>query len=219
MQLTDPELRLEWRARMIQDPLERLRYLRKHGDAQIQPLRVLVPFWQRAKVRAAAGASVALACLVVAGAWVFPRQAPQIRAAMLPPPVQLAISKAHRPETIWMVSRKGGLETYSNGLRVETRLEVSNIPRGTYRVFPSRDRDLAHAQWKNEPSGIVYHTTESNLAPFVPDENRNLQRIGEEVLSFVQSPPTSIRRPVARPRACPPKAAQAASKQPASGKT
>ena len=187
MQLIDPEVRLEWRARMIQDPLERLRYLRKHADAQTETSPGWLSLWVRPRMRGAIGASVALGCVLIACAAVFPRQAPEIRAAILPPPVQLASSKIHGSETIWMVSHNGGVEAYSNGLRVETRMEVSNVPRGAYHVFPSSEPDLAHAHWKNQPSGIVYHTTESNLAPFVPDENRNLQRIGEGVLSFVQS--------------------------------
>ncbi len=41
-------------------------------------------------------------------------------------------------------------------------------------------------EWKKNPSGIVYHTTESHLAPFEPGENRHLVRIGSAVLEYVQ---------------------------------
>ena len=131
--------------------------------------------------------AVALGVVLIVGSAILSRPpAPEIRPAVRPP-LQPAASNARVPGTIWMVDHRGGVETYSNGLRVETRMEVSNIPRGPYRVFPPDHPDLAHARWKNQPGGIVFHTTESNLAPFVPDENRNLQRIGEGVLAFVQN--------------------------------
>ena len=70
---------------------------------------------------------------------------------------------------VWRIESSPALELYSNGLRIDLTFAVSNRRRATYPIFP-----LAGAATPvkngNAPAGIVYHTTESLLAPF--EENR-----------------------------------------------
>ena len=40
-------------------------------------------------------------------------------------------------------------------------------------------------EWRSDPAGIVFHTTESHLAPFEEDQNRALRRDGEGLLEYV----------------------------------
>jgi hypothetical protein len=73
-----------------------------------------------------------------------------------------------RPEKVWLVELRGDRETYSNGLQVEVAYAVGNIPR------------------EGTPAGIVYHTTESQLADFDQSANRRLQLLGRGLLRYVQ---------------------------------
>jgi hypothetical protein len=41
-------------------------------------------------------------------------------------------------------------------------------------------------EWRSEPAGIVYHTTESDQARFTADQNARLKRIGKAVIGVVQ---------------------------------
>ena len=86
----------------------------------------------------------------------------------------------------WLVDRKNDIETYSNGLRIENRYVVGTQARGRYRVFSRNDIDSAEERYLNQPAGIVFHTTESDQAPFQAGQDRNLKRIGQDVLLFVQ---------------------------------
>ena len=87
---------------------------------------------------------------------------------------------------MWLVDRKADIETYSNGLRIETRYVVGTQARGRYRVFSRNDTDSGEERYLSQPAGIVFHTTESDQVPFQAGEDRNLKRIGQEVLTFVQ---------------------------------
>lgn len=94
---------------------------------------------------------------------------------------------------IWLVQNTGQFELYSNGLRIEERYATSTAPR-RYLAFVrlgARDRRAAFslvsdAQWRTEPAGIVYHTTESHLAPFEEEQNESLRRAGEGLLEYVR---------------------------------
>ena len=87
---------------------------------------------------------------------------------------------------VWLVDKTKDYETYSNGLRIDDRYAVSNERRGFYRVFRRGSIDLARAEWRSEPAGIVYHTTESDQARFEEEQNKALKRIAKEVLTFVR---------------------------------
>jgi hypothetical protein len=82
------------------------------------------------------------------------------------------------------VERTPEYELYSNGLRVENRYTVAHEPRSYVLLF----RDSATpGPRRTRPMGIVYHTTESDQAPFEVRQSPALQRIGREVLLFVRN--------------------------------
>jgi hypothetical protein len=76
------------------------------------------------------------------------------------------------------------VKLYSNGLRIENRLAISNEPR-SYRLL-ARGSGLA-GPIRSQPAGIVFHTSESDQAPFEQEQRRKLQRIGQELLFYVRS--------------------------------
>ena len=122
------------------------------------------------------------------------------RAAGSPEPLKTQVVRAEPPQThnfkaavkdavkvapVWQVENAGDSEVYSNGLRVDTRFTVLNHPR-LYLAFP---RDGNHSSGpipRSQPVGIVYHTTESQQAPFVAQDNRVLMRLGESLLEYVR---------------------------------
>jgi hypothetical protein len=87
---------------------------------------------------------------------------------------------------VWLVQTTPQFDLYSNGLRVEERYATSTAPRG-YLAF-ARDGAFAihlSGEWRTEPAGIVYHTSESHLAPFEEDQNRSLRQAGDGLLAYV----------------------------------
>jgi hypothetical protein len=118
------------------------------------------------------------------------------RAAGSPEPLKTQVLRAEPPHThdfkdavkvapVWQVEKAGDSEVYSNGLRIDTRFTVLNHPR-LYLAFP---RDGNHSSGpipRSQPVGIVYHTTESQQAPFVAQDNRVLMRLGESLLEYVR---------------------------------
>lgn len=131
---------------------------------------------------------VLMACLLI------PRfQASNTRASAPPPMTEPPVvvptapaSVAANTGNVWLVDKTGQLETYSNGLRIDNRYAVSNQNRLFYPVYKRGAIDASQPEWHSEPAGIVYHTTESDQARFDPDQNRELKRIGHEVLAFVR---------------------------------
>jgi hypothetical protein len=86
---------------------------------------------------------------------------------------------------VWLVERSDRLELYSNGLRIDVTFAVSNRPRRHFPIFPLAGGERQQAEG-SAPVGIVYHTTESNLAPFEEEENHQLQRLGRNLIDVVQ---------------------------------
>ncbi|MDQ2946804.1 MAG: peptidoglycan recognition protein family protein [Acidobacteriota bacterium] len=183
---------IDWRARGIGNPTERLKFLRERmGPDWPDPARVR--WWERItrhRWHAPALAGM-LTVVVVSGVLVSAFEfhhtdsMPMSRSVILAPPVALS-SDPPNDSAVWLVDRKGDVETYSNGLRIETRFVVSTQARGRYRVFPRSKIDTSESQFLAHPAGIVFHTTESAEAPFQAGQDRNLKRIGQEVLLFVQ---------------------------------
>ena len=85
---------------------------------------------------------------------------------------------------IWPVEHTSEYDLYSNGLRIENRLEISNEPR-SYRLI-ARDSGVP-GPLRTQPAGIVFHTSESDQAPFEREQKRNLKRIGQELLLYVRN--------------------------------
>jgi hypothetical protein len=86
---------------------------------------------------------------------------------------------------IWLAEEADSYEWYSNGLRVENTYRVNNEPR----FFQMLDRSAGMRPsegWQSAPVGIVFHTTESPQAPFDPEQNATLQRLGKSLLTHIR---------------------------------
>lgn len=140
-----PKRWISWRARRIQDPVEKLRFLRRLTHFGYPAISVPLP-----------AMLVSFSMILAASTAVAPtlpsREAPA----------------GARPEKVWMVELRGDRETYSNGLQVEVAYTTANVPR------------------EGTPAGIVYHTTESQLADFDEASNRRLKLLGRGLLRYVQ---------------------------------
>jgi hypothetical protein len=80
------------------------------------------------------------------------------------------------------VEKSGDSEIYSNGLRIDSRFEVGTHRR-SYLAFPVAGGPPVQ---RSDPAGIIFHTTESQLAPFEAEKNGVLKRIGESLLEFIR---------------------------------
>lgn len=86
---------------------------------------------------------------------------------------------------VWLVEGTPQYDLFSNGLRIENAFAVQNVPR-FYQVL-DRSNDLrAGSEWRSDPVGIVYHTTESPQVPFDANQNDELRRYGQGLLGHIQ---------------------------------
>jgi hypothetical protein len=106
-----------------------------------------------------------------------------VAAATRPKPVPQAQTGA--VACVWLVDKSTDSETYSNGLRIDTRFETANHPR-TYLAFPVDRPDDGEGVIRNAVEGIVFHTTESRQIPFEASANGALKQIGESLIDFVR---------------------------------
>lgn len=99
-------------------------------------------------------------------------------------PVEQAEAAETEIAPVWRVETQDGSELYSNGLTISNRYLHKSGPR-TYPVFDTNDPQWETARWASAPVGIVFHTTESDLAEFVPSNNREILRRGHYLAQFV----------------------------------
>jgi hypothetical protein len=92
------------------------------------------------------------------------------------------VAVARPAADIWLVEKSGDSEVYSNGLRIDRQFEVATHRR-SYLAFPAAG---GAPERRSEPAGIVFHTTESQQAPFESGKNGVLKRIGESLLKFIR---------------------------------
>lgn len=170
---------VNWCADRITDPVVRLRFLKAVAPppqlGAPAGLRRLIPL----VIPRVFGVLLAALFLMQAG-------------GRVPPPPVLArphhrfpvVDNRPFPE-VWQVESSGGLETYSNGLRIDNRFIVSNHPR-SYLAFPLEHPERSSGIRRAEPAGIVFHATESPQAPFEAKQNGVLKKIGESLLEYVR---------------------------------
>ena len=124
------------------------------------------------------GVSVLVGTVVVEASSRRSAAAPSIDAHR-PPAVpmvdELADPKPAPVPRIWLVESQPDFDQYSNGLRVENQFATSTAPR-KYVAFERGPNGSRSARRRSDPAGIVFHTTESHMAPFEEDQNRTLQR-------------------------------------------
>ncbi len=161
--MTSPRSVEEWASR-IPDSAKKLRYLRQANRRKAASKRT--PRWQIAVA--------ALLPLILLSPPARPRSAaaPPVRpvASPLPAPVFLA---GHKPEG----------DLYSNGLEILSAFETTSTPR----AYRGLDRATLKPRERSvEPAGIVFHTTESLVAPMEPDQAKVLSRARADVLDHVR---------------------------------
>ena len=82
-----------------------------------------------------------------------------------------------------MVEQNGQTSVYSNGLQVRSDFEIAGAPR----LFrPLTRATLQPADVRTKPVGIVYHTSESWMAPFEAHGNESLKRYGVGLLAIAR---------------------------------
>ena len=90
----------------------------------------------------------------------------------------------YAPEKVWLVEQKDEYERYSNGARILRDYETGNNSRG-YLVF-ERGKATTDGRVRSEPVGIVYHTSESDMLPFTPDNNDSIETRTRGLLEYVR---------------------------------
>jgi hypothetical protein len=160
---------IERRAQSLADPIARLRYLRQAtaNTAQRRSRRDWI-------------VCCALALLTLtwrSDALVRHSTVPTRRAAS-------PVRPAPDVPNIWPVEQTSEYDLYSNGLRIENRLAISNEPRSYHLI--ARDSGVL-GPLRTRPSGIVFHTSESDQAPFERDQKRILKKIGQDLLLYVRN--------------------------------
>ncbi len=180
---------VESRAEQIQDPVQRLRYLQSSmGSVTGQPVLHAARYW-RARRFAVVGLALLFGCLLIpkykASSGGKASLAPPLVAHLAPTPAADLAAQDAIPN-VWLVDHTRDFEMYSNGLRVDDRYVKPNQKRVFYPVYQRGAIDTRQPEWRSEPAGIVYHTTESDQARFTADENARLKRIGKAVIAVVQ---------------------------------
>jgi hypothetical protein len=179
-----PRAFIERKAGQIVDPVERLRYLQRNagfGRPRLHP-----PVSWRKRRLPALSLALLLVCLLTPG-----YKPSHVKPAF--PPGSLAHVSGAGADAftdVWLVDKSTDFETYSNGLRIDDRFTAPNQKRLFYPVYQRTaavvDIDADQPEWRSDPAGIVYHTTESDQARFTADENARLKRIGKAVIGVVQ---------------------------------
>lgn len=167
---------LEWRANRIHDPVAKLRFLKEAANYRLQVrnfIRLNDPAHRRIVF-------IALAVLLLPRNTVS--DANSIYSEQL---AALNIGSAEKFANIWLVDRNKGYESYSNGLRIETRFEMQ--PEEKHRgLFRRYDKESLAPDDIEVPQGIVYHTTESHILPFEQDLSHKIQLLGENLIYYVR---------------------------------
>ncbi|MBO0860205.1 MAG: N-acetylmuramoyl-L-alanine amidase [Chloracidobacterium sp.] len=98
-----------------------------------------------------------------------------------PNPNNELFSSSEKP---FFVKIEDGYEKWSNGCNILTKYETDNHPRAYYTI--PRGSGTDGEQKSNKIVGIVYHTPESFMVEFIPDNNQAIQQSSKGLLEFVQ---------------------------------
>lgn len=180
--------RIERHAHQIHDPVARLRYLRQQMSVPPARIRPAAARPRRRKLRLRHLAWLALPLVMAMSHGPASKGVTETAAkerGLLVPRTDSGAGTAPIAR-VWRVEHSEATDVYSNGLRVDLTFLVNNRPRAHYPIFA-----LAGA-WEpvatgEAPVGIVYHTTESHLAPFEEDENRRLKQLGRNLLEVIRT--------------------------------
>lgn len=183
---------IEARASKIEDPIAKLRFL-KDTDKRVGGVEKALGrsqyWWLRSgKLWLAIGF-----LLMIPTMSLFRSQSVSPRAAnanVLPQVAGAPVVAKARPEAplekVYLVDSRDGIESWSNGLHVQTRYATSNRPREYY-VWNRKEPNSTLTQLPSrQPAGIVFHTTESTLEELEEQKLRRLKLLGQSLLSYVQ---------------------------------
>ncbi len=138
--------------------------------------------------RLASALSGVVACAAAVVAWFGSGERERVMEAVANPEGERTeVAAPHQPPAeIWFVESLDGEDLYSNGLRVDNRYRTHTGPRA-YAVLP-RDGEVEPEalQWRERPVGLVFHTTESDLAPFAKAYNHHIRYQGRQLLLYMQ---------------------------------
>ena len=88
---------------------------------------------------------------------------------------------------VWLAEHGDGYEFYSNGARVFTEHETAGTPRNFYRFrLSTLGAGADEGERLTRPVGIIYHISESDLAPFDDQHNSSLQRHSRGLLEYAR---------------------------------
>lgn len=93
----------------------------------------------------------------------------------------------YTPDKVWMVEsdKTRGWERWSNGCQILTQYETDNYPRSYYTIPRGSASD--GDQVRHDIVGIVYHTSESDIIPFVPQNNDGIQKRSQGLLEYIRN--------------------------------
>lgn len=176
---------IERRAERISDPVARLRFLREEmAESFVRPPSARTRNSHVLRYAGWLGLVVVLA--LVTGP--MPKGAAETvareRGLLVPRADPIAGVPGSVPH-VWRVERSDLNEVYSNGLRVDLTFSVSNRPRARFAVY-SLSGAYAAEKTGNAPVGIVYHMSESHLAPFEEEQTRRLKQLGRYVIEVIR---------------------------------
>lgn len=170
--------RIEWRARSIRDPIQRLKYLRQGNTGR--PAGGLWGHWRSRCLSAVLLGGILLAPGYTGSA--VHETLSDLRGSAQP---ALNTTAADRVPDVWLVEEKTGYEVFSNGLRLETRFTTAG-DRRSYPAFPLQGA-VDKPELRRQPVGIVYHTTESHIAPFDRGHNARMRYVGRWLLEYIHN--------------------------------
>jgi hypothetical protein len=179
---------IDARASKIEDPVAKLRFL-KNTEKQVERVETLLGrpqyWWLRNKKF-----WLALGCLLMIPTLsIFRSNEPRIRVEEgVPGPVAARVAHPLREaplEKVWLIDSKNGVETWSNGLHIETRFSTTNRPREYYAWNRNQPASNLVQLADKQAAGIVFHTTESTLEELEEQRMRRLKLLGESLLHFV----------------------------------
>ena len=98
----------------------------------------------------------------------------QTAAAPAPPPTPDPFNAGIlQPKKVWLVETDGYYEKWSNGCKISTKYQTDNRPRSYYTI--PRGSESAGVEVSHKIVGILYHTPESGIVEFTPDNNKAIQ--------------------------------------------
>ena len=113
--------------------------------------------------------------------WVFEQISPPPYASGLGAPA-LAERIGSPPQEVWLVTQNADEELWSNGLRVVTTFETKGEPRQFF-AFPRNG--TPPVPLGPNPVGIVYHASESDMAPFGAAFSRDILSTTRDLVGWL----------------------------------